>query len=180
MRYAGDVFHSRKSPVKPQLNSLLAMASYFRVPLLDILLDPAGAGSQGVMDIPRQPARRRKIRRAIAQERLDRYRQVLEKAIKKGPPYPTHEALAMQGDMSPYAHPPSLQPLIRKLHQLRANYIEQKRSQLQTQIDRLVRSHAEAEGSSPRKPFIRKIVSEADAPVHTVRDRVRALCGKLG
>jgi len=180
MRSAGDVFHNRKSPLKPQLNSLLAMATFFRVPLLDILLDPTSAGSQCVMDIAPQLARRKKKRRAIAQERLDRYRQVLEQAIEEGPPYPTHEALAMHADMPPHARPASLENLVRQLHQLRANDVKQRRTQKQTLIDQLVLDHAKIEGSRPRKPFIKKIVSEANAPVHTVRDRVRILCDKVG
>lgn len=180
IRYAGDVFHTRRSPLRPQLNSLLAIASYFRVPLLDILLDPISAGSQGVMELPRQPAQRRKKRRAIAQERLDRYRQLLEQAIKTGPPYPTQEALAMHADMPPHARPASLDHLIRQLHQLRADDVKLRRDQKQTQIDQLILDHAKAKGSHPRKPFVRKIVAEADAPVHTVRERVRLLCGKFG
>ena len=86
----------------------------------------------------------------------------------------------MQGDMSLSARPKTLRPLISELHQLRAKDAEQRRSQKQAQIDRLIRSHAETEGSSPRKPFIRRIVAEAEAPVDTVRDRVRVVCGKLG
>lgn len=179
MRYAGDVFHHRKLPMRPQLNSLLAMASYFGAPLLDILLDPTSAGSQRLMDIPRQPARPRRKRRAIAQERLDRYRLVLEQAIKRGPPYPAQDALAMHADMPRQARPASLDHLIRQLHQLRANDVNQRRNQKQEQVDQLVLDHAKTEGSRPRKPFIRKIAAEADAPVHTVRDRVRVLCGKF-
>lgn len=179
IRYAGDVFHHRQSPVRPQLNSLLAMAFYFGTPLLDILLDPTGAGSQRLMDIPRQPARRIKKRRAIAQERLDRYRLVLEQAIERGPPYPAQEVLAMRADMPPRARPPSLNQLVKKLHQLRATELKKRRNQMQAQVDQLVLDHARVESSYPRKPFIRKIVCEASAPVHTVRDRVRMLCGKL-
>lgn len=176
LRYTGDVFHNRKQPVKPQLNSLLAMAAFFRVPLLDILLDPTCAGSQELVDIPPLAARRRKKRRAISQERLDRYRQVLEEAIQRGPPYPTHEALATQADMHPHARPACLDNLVRQLHQLRASDVKQRRIQKQAQIDQLVLDHARMDGSHPRKPFIKTIVAEAVAPVHTVRDRVRFLC----
>lgn len=179
MRYAGDIFHHRRSQARPQLNSLLSMASYFGVPLLDILLDPKHAGSQRMMDLPQQPVRRRRRRRAIAQERLDKYRRVLEQAIERGAPYPAQEVLAMHADMPRQSRPASLYHLIRQLHQLRANDVKQRRSQKQKQVDQLVLDHAKAEGSRPRKPFIRKIAAEADAPVHTVRDRVRVLCGKF-
>ena len=78
--------------------------------------------------------------------------------------------------MHPHARPACLDNLVRQLHQLRANDVKQRCTQKQAQIDQLVLDRTRMDGSYPRKPFIRTIVAEAEAPVHTVRDRVRFLC----
>ncbi|WP_233511037.1 hypothetical protein [Dyella psychrodurans] len=175
IHFAGDVFHIREKQVRPQLNSLLWMANYFDIPLLGILLDPEEASRQMAIGFKGKKERRvPKRRRAFSQERVDAYELALKKAIKKGPPYPPIRHLALQSDMSVYARPRQVQPLIFELAQLTRSYIQAKRAQKERRIDRLFKKHIASASDETKKQIVQRLACELKAPVHLVRERVKA------
>jgi len=175
VQHAGDIFHTRKIHAQPQLNSLLWTAAYFDAPLLQVLLSPVQAGRQVTLDIPCSRFRDRPKRRKLDKERLARYRAALMKSIEKGAPYPSRRDLALQCDMSYYARPPELRPLLDKLDRLRRSEIR-KRGALQVRkVDRSINAELSRGSQRTKRLLIRHVIRETGAPVHLVRKRVKAL-----
>lgn len=170
----GDVFHTRPFPVRPQLNSLLAVAVYFDTDLVSILSEPTEAARQTNLAVGTlMPERRKRPFAAWGRRRADWIKHAFQAAIEGPPPYPSLAAFCRQHDYSMSSATHFHRGLSRQLSQMRTIWLEECKT---AAIERAAACAAQIRRSSPslaRKKLIARVATEADVPVHLVRKLCR-------
>ena len=169
----GDLFHTRRCPVKPQLGSLIAVSAYFDVDIVELLTNPESAASQATLGFSRAlPSRRRRPSSLRREERSEWFDSELRKTLEAGPPYPSVPEFCKLRDFSPrgawYKHG--------LLFDLSKKYREWKQSEREKARRRAVaaiRKLTHLRPTMTTKQFERLVSERASTPIHVVRTILR-------
>jgi hypothetical protein len=174
----GDIFHARCHPARPQLTSLIAVATCFNVNIVQLLTEPEEAAKQAVLGIGSASPRR--VRRPSSHLRKNRtlwFEDELLKAIATGPPYPTTAEFCRSRDYSVSAANNTFPHLTNELSQKRSAWKKHMSEQDLKNAHSAIRRLEAKRGSLTVKSFTRLIARESGAPLHLIRKLTRPPIG---
>lgn len=169
-KHLGDIIHNRKLPAKPQLTTLIAVATHFGIDVLQLITDPAGAASQATLDIKR-PSKSRVTRPSshLRQKRTAWFKTKLELAIQGGPPFPCAEELCRNNDFSVSAARNTFPELTGVLSAKHSEWKKSKASQLKGRAIAAIAARSDMRTQLTVKEFVAQVCAASGAPVHMVR-----------
>ncbi len=172
-KHLGDIIHNRRLPAKPQLTTLIAVATHFGVDVLQLITDPAEAARQATLNIKRPPkTRASRPSSHLRQKRTAWFKAKLELAIQSGPPFPSTQELCRNNDFS---HSAALGTFPDLTAELGRKYIEWKKSgasQLRMKAIVAIAARADMRAQLTIKEFVAQVCAASGAPVHIVRGLV--------
>lgn len=166
----GDVFHSRHYPVRPQLNSLLAVAVYFGTDVISILSSPEEAACQTAFEFaPMLPKRSKRPFAAMGGKRAEWFRQALKAVVDGAPPYPSLVAFCHEHDYSQSAAASFHAELCRQLTQKRHQWLEACKISAGERAAECARRIHLSSPSLTKRQLAARVAAEADVPIHVSR-----------
>ena len=169
-RHLGDIFHTRRCPILPQLTSLIAVATHFGVDVVQLITAPASAAAQSWLEIDR--AAPRKVRRPTSHLRANRtawFGKELETAIAAGPPYPSTAQFCRSRDYSVTAASNTFPWLTAKLSALHRGWKRAETERQTVAAAKAIRSLRPDTKRLPGKVVTRIVAEQSGAPLHIVR-----------
>lgn len=169
-KHLGDIFHTRRCPILPQLTTLIAVATHFGVDIVQLITSPASAAAQSGLEIGN--ASPRKARRPTSHLRANRtawFRNELEAAIASGPPYPSTAQFCRSRDYSVTAASNSFPWLTGQLSALHREWKSAEAEQQTLAAAKAIRSLRPDTRHLSIKALTRMIAEQSGAPVHVVR-----------
>lgn len=166
----GDIFHARCHPARPQLTSLIAVATCFDVDLMQLLTEPEAAAKQAVLKLGSASPRR--VRRPSSHLRKRRtlwLKDQLIAAIAAGPPYASTAELCRTRDYNVDSarntFPELTAELSRRHHAWKEGESKRHLKNINSTLKRL-----QARGKQLTvKTFTKLVAHESGAPLHLVR-----------
>ncbi len=178
-KHLGDIIHSRSLPARPQLTTLVAVATHFGVDVLQLIADPTGAARQATLDIKR-PSKVRGVRPSshLRQKRTAWFKTKLEAEILKGPPFLSTEALCRNNDFSVSAARNTFPELTGLLSGRYLDWRRSNGSQLKGRAISAIAALADVRQDLTVKELVSQVCAASGAPVHMVRDLIDCCQGK--
>ncbi|MDR6672144.1 TniQ family protein [Xanthomonas sp. 1678] len=172
-KHLGDIIHNRRLPAKPQLTTLIAVATHFGVDVRQLITDPTEAARQAALDIKRPPKTRvTRPSSHLRQKRTAWFKAKLELAIQSGPPFSSAEELCRNNDFSISAARGTFPALTAALS---GKYLEWKKSKASNSRRRAIAAiaaRADMRAQLTVKEFVAQVCAASGAPVHMVRGLV--------
>ncbi|MNM41911.1 hypothetical protein D3C81_527390 [compost metagenome] len=169
-KHLGDILHNRSLPVKPQLTTLIAVATHFGVDILQLITQPEEAARQVALDVNRPPkARATRPSSHLRQKRTAWFKTKLELAIQSGPPFPSTEALCRRNDYSVSAARNTFPRLTTALSKKHLEWKKGETSQLRRKAVAAIAVFSEVRSQLTVKEFVSKVCVASGAPIHMVR-----------
>lgn len=166
----GDIFHARHHPTRPQLTSLVAVATFFNVDMVQLLIEPEEAATQATLRIGNAtPHRMRRPSSHLRKARTLWFKSQLVEAIAAGPPYASTAEFCRTRDYSVTAARnsfPNLTSELSEKHLAWSNAVA--KMHLKDATIALKRLNASRDQLT-LKSFTRLIARESGAPLHMVR-----------
>lgn len=174
-KHLGDVFHTRRCPILPQLTTLIAVATHFGVDIVQLITAPASAAAQSWLEIDR--AAPRKVRRPTSHLRANRtvwFRKELEAAIAAGGPYPSTAQFCRSRDYSVTAASNTFPWLTGQLSALHRDWKRAETERQMVAAAKAIRSLRPNTKHLPGKVVSRIVAEQSGAPLHIVRRMLSA------
>ena len=166
----GDLFHTRPYPVRPQLNSLIAVAVYFGSDVVSILTNPEEAARQTSLDFaPVIPKRNQRPFAAMRKKRAEWFRRALKEAIDGPPPYPSLTTFCSQHDYTEGAAFSFHGELCRQLAKRRQQWLEACKASAGERAAECARRLRLSWPSLTKRQLAARVAIEADVPIHLSR-----------
>lgn len=178
-KHLGDIIHNRSSPARPQLTTLVAVATHFGVDVLQLITNPTEAARQATLDIKRPPkALGARPSSHLRQKRTAWFKTKLEAEIMKGPPFLSTEALCRNNDFSVSAARNTFPELTCLLSGRYLDWRRSKASQLKGKAISAIAALADVRQDLTVKELVSQVCAASGAPVHIVRDLIDCCQGK--
>jgi len=169
-KHLGDIIHNRTIPAKPQLSSLIAVATHFGADIVQLITAPEQAAQQASLNIRRPPyARSARPSSHFRGRRTSWFRAQLEQALVSGPPFLSVDEFCRRNDYSVSAARNTFPSLTSRLS---AEHLKWKTNKANKLKGKAISAIAELSDSRPQltvKEFVRAVCSRSGAPVHVVR-----------
>lgn len=166
----GDLFHRRRYPPKPQLNSIVAVAVYFESDVIGLLTDPEEAARQTSLEFPlRLSKRKKRLVAANGGKRTEWFRAALRAVIDSPPPYPSLAAFCAQHDYSQSSANAFHRDLCKELIRKRQRWLENGKSAAEKRASQCARHIRFAFPSLTRRQLAARVAAEARVPIHISR-----------
>jgi len=175
VKYLGDIFHTRRLPVRPQLSSLIAVATHFSVDVIQLMTDPRQAASQATLNI-KKPPRNRSTRPSShrRQKRTAWFKTQLELAIREGPPFPSTKEFCRRNDYSLSAARNTFPDLTSTLSGKHLDWKQSRANQLKARAMAAIADLSMSTSQLTIKEAVANVCTNTGAPVHVVRALIDA------
>lgn len=172
-KHLGDIIHNRSLPAKPQLTTLVAVATHFGVDALQLIVDPSQAARQATLDIKRPPKTRvARPSSHLRQKRTAWFKAKLELAIQNGPPFPSSEEFCRNNDFSISAARGTFRDLTTTLSEKHLKWKKSKANKLRERAIAAIAARADMRAQLTVKELVAQVCAASGAPVHMVRGLV--------
>lgn len=169
-KHLGDIIHTRNLPAKPQLTTLVTVATHFGVDVLQLITDPAEAARQATLDIKRPPkTRASRPSSHLRRKRTAWFKAKLELAIESGPPFPSPHQLCRINDYSYAAALLTFPDLTALLSEKYTSWTRSTASRLRMRAIAAIAARADMREQLTVKDFVAQVCAASGAPVHVVR-----------
>jgi len=172
-KHLGDIIHNRSLPAKPQLTTLVAVATHFGVDTLQLIVDPSQAARQATLDI-KLPPKTRVARPSshVRQKRTAWFKAKLELAIQSGPPFPSSEEFCRNNDFSISAARGTFRDLTTTLSEKHLKWKRSKANKLRERAIAAIAARADTRAQLTIKELVAQVCAASGAPIHMVRGLV--------
>lgn len=169
-RHLGDILHNRTLPARPQLTSLIAIATHFGVDITQLITAPEEAARQASLEI-RRPPRMRSTRPSshMRQKRTAWFKYQLELAISNGPPFPSTDEFCRRHDYSVTAARNTFPDLTSKLSRKHLEWKKSMANRQKAEAIAAIAALSEVRSQLTVKELVRSVCARSGAPVHVVR-----------
>ncbi|MFC3652839.1 hypothetical protein ACFONN_14875 [Dyella humi] len=170
----GDIFHNRSVPARPQLASLIAIAVYFDIDVVDLITAPEKAATQAGFsfkkNLPLKQERPFSLRR---KERSKWFEKRLRDILSGPGPYPSTKAFCRECDFSLDGARKSFSELTKQLSAKHVEWKKQQASILRRRAIASIRRLHEQRRYMTDREFVRRVAQNSGAPIHVVRKLVQ-------
>jgi len=172
-----EIFHCSSShiPRRPQLQALLAFATYFNINLSILLIDPEAAARQISLAFPTvMPASRPRNLSEHRGERVGWFRAKLAEAINGPGPYLSPPKFCAANHYSYAVARHYNAKLLAKLGALWRAQEKKRKADVTRRVQMVACQEATRIGKEPRRSIAHDIAQRANAPLHVARSTLRS------